>query len=325
MAFEILRHAFALFVLTASAAPHPKDDVVAWCEQQWRIESASPTGAPLASRSPREWADLEKRWQTYAPKCAGTVAYEFRVATVQMFGGDIPRARRTLASAKGIPSPSAYLVKFGLAMCDYWELTTGARVTSAAEESRIERAFQETVDGHADFAEGWAMLGSAQTIRGRHDLAVESLQKALQSSIMDLSGVYRNITISYAALRRYGHALDAADEAYTRSPAVTSDPYFVCALAAANTAAGRLEDAEMELKLVLAKNPWFRSEPEFQKAVAFLREKVQAKKSGGTKEPASRDPAAGGRPMISRMSPRPWSVAVDLCRPRSTAPRTSTH
>lgn len=266
-----MRSALILIALTASPmTTQAKDDIVEWCEQQWRTESAT-------ARSPHELADLLERWQSYAPKCAGTVAYEMRLAMTQMFLGDIPRARRTIAAVRNVRSPYAYLVDFGFMMCDYWEFIHRDLPPAEKEANGLEQKFQRVVDAHPEFAEGWAVLGSVQTIREKHAQAVESLNRALHSP-GNVTGIYRNLTISYAALARYKDALGAADEAYKRDKNVTSDPYYMCALATANAATGSLEDAEIGLRLILTETPEFGSNPAFRKAAEFLQVRLDADK-----------------------------------------------
>ncbi len=151
------------------------------------------------------------------------------------------------------------------------------------EANGLEQGFRRVVDAHPEFAEGWAVLGSVQTIREKHAQAIESLNRGLRPP-GNVTGIYRNLTVSYAALGRYDDALGAADEAYGRDQNVTSGPYYMCALATANAATGSLEDAEIGLRLiVLKKKPEFRGDPAFRKAVEFLQARLDAKKRSAPK------------------------------------------
>jgi tetratricopeptide (TPR) repeat protein len=146
---------------------------------------------------------------------------------------------------------------------------------------RLERGFQRLIEKFPDFADAHGMLGGIQSMLGKHAEAIPSLERGLRSS-MNTAGVYRHLTVSLAALGRYEDALRAADEGVNRNRALTSDPYFMIALATADTGLGKLEESEMALKVILAKKPDVRGDPEFKKAVAFLMaKKAERGKVGG--------------------------------------------
>ena len=98
---------------------------------------------------------------------------------------------------------------------------------------------------------------------------------------MNASGVYVNLTISYSALGRYPEAMQAADAAYRHDKSVTGHPYFAYALARAQAATGKLQQAETVLRVIAAKKPEVRRDPEFKKVIEFVAAAIEASKGGG--------------------------------------------
>jgi tetratricopeptide (TPR) repeat protein len=112
---------------------------------------------------------------------------------------------------------------------------------------------------------------------GRHADAVASLSRALKSS-MDLSGVFRNLTISWSALGRYEDAMRAADEAVDLAPDLFTDPSFVYAAARAFAAGGKVDAAVSVLNVIATKRPELRNAPEFWEAAKFVKARKAAAK-----------------------------------------------
>jgi len=245
-----------------------KQDAAAWCEGQWRVESAR-----AAQESPGDLAPLLRRWEAFADRCRGTVAYEARLAMLRAMLGQTGEARALLKSLDATSSPYRYLVEFATVLCDYFALMNGS---PTPEEARhVERELRAFVGRHPDFADGHAVLGALQGAIGMHEEAIRSLQLGLRSS-MDVSGVYRNLAESYVALERYEDAFRAAENAYRLNKRVTSDRYFMYALATAEAGIGKIESAHEALNLIAAKQPEVRDDPRFQRAVEFVARRAQA-------------------------------------------------
>ena len=60
----------------------------------------------------------------------------------------------------------------------------------------MEGKFRAFVKAHPQVAEGRAMLGGILTGLDKHDEAIKALRAGLKSST-DLTGVYRNLTVSF--------------------------------------------------------------------------------------------------------------------------------
>lgn len=269
MRFEVFA-AFgaACMVATMSGASESRGAV---CEQLWKEESARAYHA----RPRPDYGQLLARWLSHREQCAGTVAYEARLAIAYVAAGKPGEARRVLASLRGARSEYAYLVDLASLQMDYLGLAEGP--VSRGRLEAVEKQFREYVRAHPSVPEGYAQLGSLQTMLGKHAEAIASLSAALKSS-MDLSGAYRNLTISYSALGRYEEAMRAADEAVDLGPDMFVDSEFIYAAARANASVGKIDAAVTALNVLATKRPELQKAPEFWDAVNFVKAKRAAAK-----------------------------------------------
>lgn len=244
-----------------------RQDPAAWCEVQWRIESAR-----AREEHPSDMTPLLRRWEGLADKCRGTVAYEARLAMARLLIGQVGEARVLLKSVNAAGSPYEYLVEFATVLCDSYALMNGS--PTEEEARRVEKEMRAFVWRHPDFAEGHAVLGALQGGLGMHAEAIRSLELGLRSS-MDVSGVYRNLTVSYVALERYQDAFRAAENAHRLDKRVTSDRYFMYGLATAEAGIGKIESARDALGLIAAKQPEVRNDPGFQRALEFVQRQAE--------------------------------------------------
>jgi tetratricopeptide (TPR) repeat protein len=253
-------------VATMSGASDSSGSV---CEQLWKQESAK----ALHDGGRPDYEHLLARWLSHRQQCAGTVAYEARLAIAYVAAGKPDEARRVLSPLRGVGSEYAYLVDLAALQIDYFALTTH-EITRERLEA-LEKQFRAYVRKYPHVPEGHAQLGALETMLGHHADAVISLREALKSS-MDLSGVHRNLAISASALGRYEEAMRSADEAVELAPELFSDPPFVYAAAKAAAAVGKIDAAVNALNVIATKQPEVRNDPAFWEAANF----VKAKKAG---------------------------------------------
>lgn len=241
------------------------------CEELWKQESAK---AIYGGARP-DHEGLLARWLSHRLQCAGTVAWEARLAIAYVVAGKPEEARNALAGVQGVPSAYAHVVDLASLQVEYFGLAQGP-VTKDRLEA-VEKQFEAYVRKHPGVPEGHAQLGALRTMLGKHADAVASLTKALKSP-MDLSGVYRNLTISYSALGRYAAAIKTADEAVDRGPDMFMDPPFVYAAARAFAAGGQIQAAVNALNVAATKRPELQKDPEFWDAANFVKAKKAAAK-----------------------------------------------
>ncbi len=253
----------ALSIAVVAMTTEARKSDAAWCERQWSIESAN-----IARETPPDYSALLRRWQGHAPRCAGTVAYEARLAVIYLSLNQPDKAREILKPLAGSRSEYRHLVDFAALLVDYFAALNGP-TTTKADIGRLEGSFRGFTSRYPQFADGQGMLGGLQTLSGKHAEAIKSLELGLHSS-MDVWSVYRNLTISYTAVGRYADAIRAGDDAYRLNRGVTSDQYFAYALAKADAGVGKLQDAETVLRVIAAKKPEVRRDPEFKEAVEFV-------------------------------------------------------
>ena len=256
---------------TGLAMANLRDDTAAWCEQQWRTES---TRFVVNEREAPNYAGLIKQWETYRPKCEGTVAYEARLAIALALSGRFEDAKRALAPVEAQQSPHSNLVEIARLQIDTRELLADPVPNKRARLLAIEKRYRDLVRRYPNWPVGFAALGGVQTTLEMHREAVASLEKG-KSADADVWGVYRNLAVSYAALGRYKDALQAADEAIDLKPTLMSDPDFVYAGAVANAGLGDFKSARTALQVLVTKRPGVREDPDFAKTLAFIRSREE--------------------------------------------------
>lgn len=242
----------------------------AWCERAWFGVSAR-----FAPRMPKSTdPELVKAWQAYGASCAGTVAYEGRLAMAYVLTGQSELAKGVLAPLDRRGGPYGHLVDFGWILIDAVAVFQGvpeeAALAGLAERLRVHTArFPESM-------EGLSMLGALRTMLGQHEAAVAALSRCTSAPLIDLSGVHRNLTISLAALERYELAKASAEAALELRPELTSDPQWVYAVATTWAALGDLTTAGKALQSIGLEQPAVREDPRYRQAVQFVLERKKA-------------------------------------------------
>lgn len=260
----------ALALFTVSNVPaNAMNEKAEWCEEQWKIVSANNT-----IPNQEDYSALLAKWKEYGAECTGTVAYEARLSTIYSLSQNPDKAREILRAVNATESDYRHLVDLALLQAETTEVMYGE--LSRGDVVSLEKKYLDFVKKYPTFYDGHGMLGSIQTILGKYDRAISSLEFALQSS-MELWSVYRNLTICYAEVGDYERAFKAADAAYVRNSQITADPYYMYAYAKASAGIGKIKSAETALKIIAAKVPEVRSHPGFKDAVDF----VLARKADG--------------------------------------------
>jgi tetratricopeptide (TPR) repeat protein len=263
---------YLVIFLTISACntSSAKSATPEWCEEQWAVDSAE----TYEQASP-DYQVLLQKWQQLSDKCSGTVAYEARLAVVYVSLNQIDKAREVLKPILNRPSKYSYLAEFVSLHVDAVEFEKNGQLND--DNMRLlEQKYLGFVKKYPDFIEGYGALGNAQAFLGKHNEAVKSLEKALETT-MNKSGLYRNLTISYAAVGRYEDALQSADKAYEQNNKLTSDPFFVYALVKTDAALGDFQSAQSALKVIAAKVPEVKNTPEFADAANFVINEIDKK------------------------------------------------
>src|SRR5262245_52761701 len=107
------------FVLI-SPATEAKDDKGEWCEQEWRVASAK-----ASEQDPPDNSGLLKHWQKIGQQCAGTGAYEARLAIAYLLLNQSDKARDVLRPLVGQRSAYVHLVDFALLYADATDVMSG--------------------------------------------------------------------------------------------------------------------------------------------------------------------------------------------------------
>ena len=232
-------------------AAYAKNQISEWCEQQWTVESAK-----LGEVDMPDNAALLARWKSYESKCTGSIAYEARLAIAYVSVKQVDKARSVLKPLSKDTQEYGHLIELALLQADEADLMNG--VVNERDIAQLERRYLALVKKYPNFLEGYALLGGLQSMLNKHAEAIRSLEYARETK-MNAAGIYRNLTISYAALGRYK---DAAQ--------------FVYGLAKAKAGVGDFRAAETVLRVIAAKKPDVRRDPDFKDAVDFVTARMNA-------------------------------------------------
>lgn len=250
---------------------HASEKDAGWCEQEWLTQSAL-----YVDQEVPDYRGLLTSWQQYAKPCGGTVAYEARLAIIYFYLNEPAQAEEELRGVASAKSEYRYLVEIAQA------LTAGKKLALANDVAErdlqeLDRRFLNIVQKYPRHPETFGLLGAVESELGRHDVAIKLYEAALGGSrgMSQEWGVYRNLTISYADLGRYQEAYDAAGATISRRKTVMADRYFVYAVARAEAGLGKFADAQTALRVIAAKDPSVKQDPDFRKTVDFVFERMK--------------------------------------------------
>ena len=246
----------------------PKSNSPEWCEVQWRAESSS------LDIDSAQSSNIVERWEMHRKNCESTTVFESRLAMAYALSGQFEKARKVVQSIDAHQTKYQYLAAFSGVVVDYLS-TYSQKTIHEADVLKIKEKLLAYVSKYPDFPDAQGLLGGIQSFLGDHKAAIGSLERA-KNTTMDASGVYRNLAISYAEVGRYQEAIGAADTAYGMKKTLTSDQYFMYALAKANAGEGDFKAAENALRVIAAKKPEVRRDPNFKEAVDFVIAKSNA-------------------------------------------------
>ncbi len=194
------------------------------------------------------------------------------------------KARELLKKVAGKKSDYDHLVEIASLQTETSELFADNRGDKRPQMKALEGKYAAFVRKYPNFIPGYSMLGGIQSALDEHHEAIQTVIAALNNTPKDkrrssnLWSMYRNLTISFAETGDYRKALGAADVAYELKKGISSDRYFMYALAKADAATGNFKGAQDALNVVAARVPEVKNDPKFQSTVRFLADKIQESK-----------------------------------------------
>jgi tetratricopeptide (TPR) repeat protein len=145
----------------------------------------------------------------------------------------------------------------------------------------LDRRIMRVVEEYPGHPESYALLGAVESELGRHDVAIKLYETALADARGTQKwGLYRNLTISYAEAGRYQQAYDAAGSTIALRRSVMGDKYFVYAVAKAEAGLGKFADAQTALRVIAAKDPSVKQDPDFRQTIDFVFDRMKADQKG---------------------------------------------
>jgi len=263
----------SLIAIPTMASPASADNGDS-CEAKWSANSAQ-----FVNQENPDYSGLLAYWQQQASECKGTGAYEARLAVIYLYLDQPREARSALEQARKRRSRYASLIELVAFMSESFALVAQSPIDEVKMEEFGKRVYAYA-SRNPERADVLAYAGGIQTTLGHHDRAIALLEKALALSKagqpISLAGLYRNATISYAALQRYSEAYDAGGAALSENKGVMADAEFMYAVINTQAELGQLDAAKTSAEVLVAKTPAVRTDPEFAALVAYLKDKFKA-------------------------------------------------
>lgn len=241
------------------------------CEKQWIVQSGQLALSAVTDGT------LYKKWTANEARCGKTSTYWGRLAIIQVLANDLNGAKESLKRAPSSSDEYSFVVDVAKAQLAVHERLASPKPITASDLAFFEGQYTKVVKKHPRWPTPYALLGGVQTLQGKHAEAVKNLLVALDGDAYQLSGVYRNLTISLSALGRYESAMKAADKAFELNKSLVSDPAFAYAMAQTNIGLRQLDEARTVIQVIAAKRPEVKDDPQFQEIVRVYR--AEAKKS----------------------------------------------
>lgn len=242
------------------------------CEKKWQLESSDTSNNGLPN-----YENLLEKWKSYHEVCNGTVTYEARLALIYVSLNKVSKARDILNSANSESSPKyGYLLDLTSLHADAVELDMQGQLLDTENLSKLEKKHLDFTKKYPKASEGFALLGNTQSLLGKHNEAIKSLEISL-NQLANKWGIHRNLAISYTAVSKYKKAFQSANLAYELNKHLLSDPDFVFALVKTNAALGDYKSAQSGLKVIAARRPEVKNSAEFAEAANFLINEIDKK------------------------------------------------
>jgi tetratricopeptide (TPR) repeat protein len=276
MKTQINRRITAIAGVTAialSVAPaHAQSQSPEWCDERWEIESTGYGGSEGEARA------LLERWQTHAAHCSGSAVFEAHLASIYLELGQTEKAKSALAPLSSRKSAYSHFVEMQLLRIEMAE--AASRGSENFDFSGFRNRMLELTRKYPNWSPGYSMLGSMESASDKHEDAVLHLKLAIEhlengkKEAPNTWGIYRNLAVSFTALHGYEEAKNAGEIAFRLNNSIMSDQYFMYAMAIADAGMGKIHEATTTLRVIAAKKPEVKSDPEFLAAVEFVRRKA---------------------------------------------------
>jgi tetratricopeptide (TPR) repeat protein len=145
---------------------------------------------------------------------------------------------------------------------------------------KIKEKYVGYINKYPHVSDGYAQLGAVQILLEEFPESLVSLIKAKELAMPHQmqAGLYRNFVIAYFENGKYNEAYEAAGMAIGFQKYVTDDKFFMYSLAKTEASLGKYEDAQTALKVIAAKVPNIKSDPDFIESVDYVFDKMKDKK-----------------------------------------------
>ncbi|ROT95810.1 hypothetical protein EB809_18460 [Marinobacter sp. R17] len=223
------------------------------CKRQY--ESLAGNGAGITEKTLNAWLELE-------PECSGTGFYEYHLAKMYI-ALDRPKKAR-LAIEQGLKSPSEFE--------DVLHLAKGDVPLYQHDYESALVAYENTMKRYPDWYLGYSRAGLAAFAAGDNDKSVRYLEKA--NTLQESADAYRNLTLAYYVRGKHEKAVEALNRAFSMDDGILKDrdPMLVGVRSYAEL--GEFQLSRKLLELMLSENPDIKYDEQYIKSGLFVRKKM---------------------------------------------------
>jgi tetratricopeptide (TPR) repeat protein len=242
------------------------------CEAKWEDLSKE-----YVHQSPSaDYGAALRAWKGLESTCDNSPRYRARLALIYFYLDQPKASKEALATVSREEEEGEPLVTLVRILADAALLRDSG--ASQGELEEIEERLRAYALKNPRDAVGVTLLGDVLNDLGRYEAAAQAYVAVIKAMGMSARsvGVMRNLTITYEQMARHEDAYRLAGEVISYDRAgLTSDLYFMCAVARAQASLGRVKGARDTLTLLANKNAEVREHPDFKAAVAFVKEKMR--------------------------------------------------
>ena len=257
---------FVLALLTLNARADQALD--SQCDERW---------SKLSAAAGSNYNQLLSFWTEEAARCRESQRYLARLALIDFFLDRPADGKVLLSELSAAQLQAEPLNKLALLLIDGSMMKADPTHGESAFAS-LEARTREYVKENPNDLVGASLLGDLLSEMGQYDSAIDIYVRVLNSMKPSPkgAGILRNLTITYSEAGRYQEAYDAASMALAQKHELVDDLYFVCAIARAQAAIGKIDGAKNSLTLLATKHPDVRADSVFRSAVQFVTERASA-------------------------------------------------
>jgi tetratricopeptide (TPR) repeat protein len=256
-------------LIAIPVAVHAADARLAGCETSWRqLYTASDSGGGA-----HDYGALLHEWSTFEPKCKGTGAYEFRLASLYTAVGQPKLAIDLLSNTEGWPPNYVRLATLARLRAEL--VLYSSEIPPAMDKMlKLRPQYVEAVADYPD-AVAYDQASNYMLMIDDNRTAISYAEKSLQI-LSDQWDPNRTLTIAHFRQGEYGEAVFAGRRAQELKNSLVKEPEFMYSVAKSFAGVGNIAVAQKTLAILLQEVPNEHGSKGWQDAVEFIKAQIRA-------------------------------------------------